>query len=194
MKSRLKQHSRTRIAPDDMRRLVDAPNASTLIGLRDRALLATLAGSGLRASELATLTLAQIEARDGGYVCYVQGKTDTKPRAAHLSQEAKQAVDAWIAARPGSSTFIFTSFSRRGAAPGDEAMTETAVWLIVQRYAERLHLEHIKPHDFRRFLGTQLARKDIRKAQIALGHKSIETTARHYVLDELEAGLTDHLF
>ena len=41
---------------------------------------------------------------------------------------------------------------------------------------------------------TQLAAKDIRKAQKALGHRSIEVTARHYVLDELEIGLTDELY
>jgi len=52
----------------------------------------------------------------------------------------------------------------------------------------------VKPHDFRRFVGTQLATRNIRLAQKALGHKSIETTARHYVLDELEVGLTDGLY
>ncbi|GHO67579.1 hypothetical protein KSC_064710 [Ktedonobacter sp. SOSP1-52] len=41
---------------------------------------------------------------------------------------------------------------------------------------------------------TQLAKKDIRKAQLALGHKSIEVTAKHYVLDELEVGQTDSLY
>ena len=52
----------------------------------------------------------------------------------------------------------------------------------------------MKPHDFRRFVGTELAKRDIRQAQKALGHKRIETTARHYVLDELAGGLTDGLY
>lgn len=69
-----------------------------------------------------------------------------------------------------------------------------AVWRIVRSYADQVGLSHIKPHDFRRFVGTQLARKDIRKAQKALGHKRLETTAQHYVLDELEPGLTDELY
>jgi integrase len=55
-------------------------------------------------------------------------------------------------------------------------------------------LAHVKPHDVRRFVGTQLAKRDIRKAQKALGHKRIDTTAQHYVLDELEEGLTDDLY
>jgi hypothetical protein len=43
-------------------------------------------------------------------------------------------------------------------------------------------------------MGMQLAKRDIRKAQKALGHKRIDTTAQHYVLDELDVGLTDGLY
>jgi integrase len=70
----------------------------------------------------------------------------------------------------------------------------SAAWRAVQRAAQRVGLAHVKPHDFRRFVGTELARRDIRLAQKALGHKRIETTARHYVLDELAGGLTDGLY
>ena len=64
---------------------------------------------------------------------------------------------------------------------------------MVQRYANRLGLHHIKPHDFRRYVGTQLAKKDIRLAQNQLGHKRIETTAQNYVLDSVRLGVTDDL-
>jgi integrase/recombinase XerD len=194
LKTRLKQHSRTRISPDDMRRLCDAPDATTLIGARDAALLATLASSGIRASEAATLTLQQIEKRGRGYVLMVCGKTDTEYREAHLSPEAKRLIDAWIQQRPVLSLFIFTSFTTRAAHPVPDPISEVTVWNIVKRYAATCDLNYIKPHDFRRFVGTQLAATDIRKAQKALGHKSIEVTARHYVLDELEVGLTDNLY
>lgn len=195
LKTRLKQHSRTRISPDDMRRLCLAPNISTLIGARDAALLATLASSGIRASEAATLTLHDIQKRGTkGYIIMVCGKTDTEQREAHLSPEAKKLIDAWIQQRPVLSEFIFTSFTTRAAHPVSAPISEVTVWNIVKRYAKVCELDHIKPHDFRRFVGTQLAAKDIRKAQKALGHKSIEVTARHYVLDELEVGLTDNLY
>jgi hypothetical protein len=45
-----------------------------------------------------------------------------------------------------------------------------------------------------RFVGTQLAKRDIRRAQKALGHKGIDTMAWHYVLDELDEGLTGDLY
>ena len=63
-----------------------------------------------------------------------------------------------------------------------------------RRYAHQLGLSHVSPHSVRRFVGTELAKRDIRQAQKALGHARIETTARHYVLDELAGGLTDGLF
>jgi integrase/recombinase XerD len=194
MKAQLKKHSRTRISKEDMRRLCEIPDAHTLLGKRDRAMLAVLASSGIRCSEVATLTTGQIVKRDGGYILQVCGKTDTEYREANVSREAIALVNAWLAARPLQSEAIFTSFSTRAAHPTDRVISETGVWQVVQKYASRCGLEHIKPHDFRRFLGTQLAKVDIRKAQKALGHKSIEVTARHYVLDDLEVGQTDNLY
>jgi integrase len=67
-------------------------------------------------------------------------------------------------------------------------MSAVGVWNTIKKYAEEAGLEKVKPHDLRRFVGTQLAKVDIRKAQKALGHKRINTTARHYVLDEIEVG------
>ncbi len=64
---------------------------------------------------------------------------------------------------------------------------------MVQRYAAAVGLEHIKPHDFRRFVGTKLAKRDIRLAQNQLGHKRIETTSQNYVLDAVRLGVTDDL-
>jgi integrase len=194
LRDRLKQHSRTRIAPSDMRRLCEAPDRASLLGARDAALLATLASSGLRCDEAATLTVGQIEKRGKGYIVAVQGKTDTVPRDAPLSAEAHSLILEWLDKRPIMTTHIFTSFAGRGDRANDRPMSGTSVWRTVQRYAGAVGLAHIKPHDFRRFVGTQLAARDIRKAQKALGHKNINTTAAHYVLDELESGLTDGLY
>jgi integrase/recombinase XerD len=90
---------------------------------------------------------------------------------------------------------IFTSLAGRGESRAtDKPMSEVVVWQTIKKNAVQAGLENFKPHDLRRFVGTQLAKKDIRKAQKALGHKLIDTTARHYVLDELEVGLTDNLY
>lgn len=195
LKSRLKRNARTRIEPEEMRQLCNMPDSNSLIDLRDRALLATLASSGLRASEAASLTSEQIKRQGDGYILQVVGKTDIEPRDAHLSAEAHEHITTWLAARNIPSRYIFTAFDGRGENRlTNRSMSETAVWKIVKKYAWERELSNVKPHDFRRFVGTQLAARDIRKAQLALGHKSIETTARHYVLDKIKPGETDNLY
>jgi integrase len=194
LKERTKRTARTRISPADMRRLCEAPDRSTLRGLRDAAMLATLASSGLRVSEMATLTTGQILKKGNGYLLSVRGKNDTEYREAPLSTEAYHLLMQWIARRPVVSQYVFTSFGGRGQRASAAPLSTVNVWCTVQGYADQLELSHIKPHDFRRFMGTQLAKQDIRKAQKALGHTRIDTTAQHYVLDELEPGLTDNLY
>lgn len=202
MKDKLKDHARTKITPADMRRLCDAPDANKLVGKMHRALLLTMASSGARISEIVTLKLTQIEQRTQGkktgFVILVSGKTDTGTREAPLSTEAYGAIHVWISARAEvgvASEWIFTGFSGRGGRdPRSEHITTEAAWQTVKRYAEACQLDYIKPHDFRRFVGTNLAKTDARQAQKALGHKDINTTYKHYVLDEMEVGLTDGLF
>lgn len=194
MKDRIKTNARVRIEPTEMRTVCETPATDALIGLRDTALLATLASSGLRVSELAELTSAQIKRKKGGYILLIRGKNDVEFRDAHLSKEAYDHIQRWLAARPINSSYIFTAFDGRGERLTDRPLSTEAVWLIVRKYSQTVGMDDVKPHDFRRFVGTELARKDIRLAQKALGHKRIETTARHYVLDELEPGLTDNLY
>jgi len=194
LKERVKPSARVRIEPTDMRELCDSPDPDRLIGLRDRAMLATLASSGLRVSELAELTVSRVLKKGSGYVVLVRGKNDTEFREAHLSREAFAHIQTWLDIRHVDSDYIFTAFEGRGQRLSSRPLSAVAIWQIVRRYSLENGLSDVKPHDFRRFVGTQLARADIRKAQKALGHKRLETTARHYVLDELEPGLTDDLY
>lgn len=194
LKDRIKGNARVRIEPADMRTVCELPELERLIGLRDTALLATLASSGLRVSELVSLTHSQIRPKGKSFVVIVRGKNDVEPREAPLSREAYGHIQMWIQARPVESDYIFTAFDGRGARLSDRPISPTATWNMVRKYSQEAGLNDVKPHDFRRFVGTQLARTNIRNAQKALGHKRLETTARHYVLDELEAGLTDNLY
>jgi integrase/recombinase XerD len=194
LRDRLKPGARTRISPADMRRLCDTPDPATVRGKRDRALLHTLAASGVRISELAGLQVGHIIKRDGGYFVQVLGKGQAEPREAHLTREAHSAILAWLAARPVLSVYVFTSFAGRGNRAQASPITAAGAWQVVREHALAAGLDHVKPHDFRRFVGTQLAKQDIRKAQTALGHKRIDTTARHYVLDTLEPGATEGLY
>ena len=194
LKNRTKSDARIRIEPEEMRILCEIPDRKRLIGLRDVALLATLASGALRVSELVALEQKRIVRKSNGYRVEVLGKNDVEYREAPLSAEAYAHISTWLAVRPIESDYVFTAFDGRGERAAARPLSAVAVWNIVRGYSKLAGLESIKPHDFRRFVGTQLARKDIRLAQKALGHKRIETTARHYVLDELEPGMTDNLY
>lgn len=200
-KERRKAHSRTAINKSDMQRLIDAPDTTTPAGMMHKALMLTLATCGMRISEAVNLRIADIQFEaneDGsGWVAYVLGKNMEKPEARPLGKQAKAVIDAWLAVRNElgvQSEYVFTGFGGRGSRnPSIKPINRVSAWEIVQRYAKAVGLDHIKPHDFRRFVGTQLAKKDIRLAQKQLGHKRIETTANHYVLDNVALGVTDNL-
>jgi integrase len=124
----------------------------------------------------------------------ILGKHQTTAREAPLSQEAYAGIQAWLARRPVESPFLFTRFAGRRDRLTPEPLSTVGAWKLVHKYAPLAGLAHVSPHDFRRFVGTELAKRDLRMAQKALGHQRIETTARHYVLDELAGGLTDGLY
>lgn len=196
MKDRMRIRNRVRIEPTIMRTLIDSIDTSSLVGKRNKALFTTLASSGLRIQELSRLKYEQIVDRGEGYLLHLyaqEGKNQDEDRDAHISVEAVDAIRAWLEVRPVESEFIFTSFAGRGdSRPLAKPITSQGAWFAVKTIAEPF-VPNVKPHDFRRFVGTQLAKKDLREAQLALGHKRIETTAK-YDLREIRVGATDGLF
>lgn len=196
LKDRVRVRNRVKIEPETMRTIIDSIDTSTLVGARNRAMFLTLASSGLRIKELAHLKQKQIIHRDNGHLLHLyaqEGKNLEEDREANISTEAVQAINAWLTMRPIQSEYIFTSFEGRGDSRAlSKPITSQGAWLVVKEIAEPL-VDGVKPHDFRRFVGTQLAKKDIREAQLALGHKRIETTAK-YDLREIRVGATDDLF
>ena len=199
MTERCNPYARVPLSPEQMRAICDAPDADSQAGTMHRAFLSTLAGSGLRVSEAVTLTEKQIEwgvdqQQRAGFVVMVLGKRATKAEPRPLSLEAYIRIQRWLKVRPVASPFIFTGFSGRGdRGPLITSIRPVSAWEIVRRYARQIGIEHVKPHDFRRFVGTQLAEQDIRLAQKALGHKSVQTT-QLYAPDELARGITDNLY
>ncbi|ETW96638.1 MAG: hypothetical protein ETSY1_25815 [Candidatus Entotheonella factor] len=197
LRARLRTDIRTPLEPDQVRKLIDAPDTETLSGLRDRALIATFAGSGCRISEVVAFRVNDILASQGAWLLRVLGKGQSTPRLAPLNRVARSAIHAWLTERSRyvDVQAVFTAFSPSpNGRPLARAITSKTAWRAVRKYAEQVGLPHVKPHSFRRFVGTRLAAKDLRSAQLALGHKRLETTVSHYVLDELEAGLTEDLF
>jgi integrase len=151
----------------------------------------------MRVFEVASLRVEQLVERYSGHFLLVTGKNEIEAREALLSREARQRIERWLQARRAAGEevpYIFTGFEGRGERMTDNPISIVGAWKVVQRYSDEVGLVDVKPHDFRRFVGTQLAKTDIRKTQKALGQKRIDMTAAHYVLDELEPNPTDDLY
>lgn len=197
LRDRLKKNNHTKIEPGQMADILHACQPYDLRSLRDLAILKTLATSGIRRSELLTIKREDIVKRDAGYIIRILGKTDIEPREAPLGKTAHDAIIDWLNMRrvAGIDTHhIFTSFTTgTHQKPTDYPMSGSSLYRVVKFYANLSDIPNVKPHDFRRYVGTELAEDDIKSAQEALGHKDPRTTMKFYVLKQLRAGITDHL-
>lgn len=159
-----------------LERLLDAPDATTLRGQRDRAMLALTYAAGLRVSELLHLQLGDID-REMGMV-QVVGKGE-KPRIVPVGELALDILDSYLnfrAERPTSawrgSTTLF---------PGKQGgpMSRVTFWRIVKRAAEQVGVDpEMHPHALRHAYASHLLAggADLRSVQLLLGHVSISTT------------------
>lgn len=183
-------HNRTRITPAQVRAICEAPKLDRPEHYMHRALLLTLASFGGRITEVVTLRTNDIEVTAQGVVVWIGGKhkaaDEQTPRA--LGREAHEAINEWLTLRGYETAYIFTS--RQGHDP----ITRYHGWRLAKEYAKLVGIEHVKPHDFRRFVGTTLGQRSPKKAQVQLAHKRAETTLDNYVYDMSVAGETEDLF
>ena len=163
------------LSEDEVARLVAAPVGGDARALRDRALLELFYSSGLRVSELAALTLQQIDVQQGFLRVFGKG---SKERVVPVGGKACEALTTYLAAgRPllvkpktGSQFFL----NKHGT-----ALSRVALWMIVKAHAKRAGItKNVKPHALRHSFATHLLTggADLRAIQEMLGHASISTT------------------
>jgi integrase/recombinase XerD len=154
--------------------LLQAPDEKKPQGVRDRAMLEVLYGSGLRVSELAALKVAEINLEDGFLVCRGKGG---KERIVPLGRSSGRAVRRYLAEvrprlDPGGREELF--LSRRG-----RPFTRQGVWKLLRQHAVTAGLAaRISPHVLRHSFATHLLERgaDLRSVQLMLGHSQITTT------------------
>lgn len=163
------------LSVSEMERLIQAPDLSKPLGLRDRALIEMLYGSGLRVSELCGLRLQDMD--DQFEVVRVTGKGN-KERVLPIGGKAAQALRQYIAAgrphlvKPATGSAVFLSQWGR-------PISRKTVWVMLRQQARRAGLEcPVKPHLLRHSFATHLLAggADLRAIQELLGHADIGTT------------------
>jgi integrase/recombinase XerD len=159
--------------------LLSAPDITTPLGLRDRAMLEMMYASGLRVSELVSLKTLHVSLNEG--VLRIMGK-GSKERLVPFGEEAREWLQRYMGqARPGmlgqrqtQDLFVTTS----GSTPGT-AMSRVMFWSLVKRYAIAAGITApLSPHTLRHAFATHLLNHgaDLRAVQMLLGHADISTT------------------
>ncbi len=164
--------------------LLAAPDRTTWLGRRDRAVLMLLLQTGLRVSELRDLRCVDVVLTTGAHVrCRGKGR---KERCTPLTRETVRLLKAWLSERaglPDAPAFP----SRR-----DSVLSRDAVERLVTKYAEiasaacdTLKTKRVSPHVLRHTTAVSLLRAGNDRAVIALwlGHESIETTQMYLDAD-----------
>jgi integrase/recombinase XerC len=178
---------------DDMSRLLAAPDAATVAGRRDRAILELFYASGLRLSELVDLDWADVNL--GGRIARVRGKGG-KERIVPFNPPAAVAIKAMMAdarslAPPAAAAAKTRDRHARRREPlfrnlrGGRLSTRS-VDRVVRRYVREAALtQGISPHALRHTFATHLlqAGADLRAIQELLGHARLTTTQRYTHLD-----------
>lgn len=167
----------------DIDRLIAAVNLETAEGERNRTMLETLYGCGLRVSELVTLKISDLFF-DEGFI-RVTGKGN-KQRFIPLGGVTKKYIEIYrnsvrthLTIQKGHEDTLF--LNRRG-----RGLTRAMIFTIIKDLAQKIQLnKSISPHTFRHSFATHLLENgaDLRSIQLMLGHESITTTEIYVHLD-----------
>jgi len=180
---------------EQARDLLTVPDRSTLKGKRDYAILALLVGCALRRQELATLDLQTIQLREGRWVLADLVGKGRRVRTVAVPLWVKQGINAWQTAAGIEEGRLFRSIRKGGKRVG-HALSDWAVWDVVQKSAHEIGIERFGAHDLRRTCA-KLCRKaggDLEQIKFLLGHSSIQTTERYLGSEqEIATAVNDNL-
>jgi site-specific recombinase XerD len=161
--------------------LLDAPDTTTLRGVRDVALLAVALGCGLRRSEIVSLTFEQIQMREGRWAIIDLTGKHQRIRSIPMPLWAKEAIETWrVAANLSPTGYVFRPLHKTGVLIGEQINPQT-VHDLVTEYAELTGLTPLAPHDLRRTFA-KLSRNggaELDQIKASLGHASVQTTERY---------------
>lgn len=163
------------ISSSELDRLLSAPDGVDLKSKRDKALLELLFSTGLRVSELCSLS-REIDL-DAGEVS-IRGKGD-KTRVVFISEKARMAIKEYLNSRVDVDDALFIQMSRNTSPDGGKNLTPRSVERIIQKYAKKAGItKKVTPHVIRHSFATDLLKNgaDLRSVQALLGHAHIATT------------------
>src|ERR1019366_4038528 len=135
---------------------------------------------GLRRAELSALTVEDLQIRLGHWAIVDLVGKGSHVRTVPVPAWVKQAIDRWRDLAKVAAGRIFRAVSRHGT-PWGKGISENVIWYVVRRCAERMHLDHLAPHDIRRTCAKlcHVNGGELEQIQFLLGHVSVLTTERY---------------
>ncbi|WP_095952430.1 site-specific tyrosine recombinase XerD [Flavobacterium sp. ACN6] len=168
---------------EEIDNLIEAIDLSTNEGERNRAMLETLYGCGLRVSELVSLKISDLFFDEGFIKITGKGNKERFVPIGPLTQKYidiyKNAIRSNLNIKKGAEDTLF--LNRRG-----NYLTRAMVFTIIKDLAQKVGLKkNISPHTLRHSFATHLLENgaDLRSIQLMLGHESITTTEIYVHLD-----------
>ena len=159
---------------DEINLLLSQPSGSSNKEIRDKAMLELLYATGIRVSELISLTLDDINVNAG----YIRCRENSKERIIPYGSVARTAIKNYLKdARPGmiatdNEKILFTNCN-------GQSMSRQGFWKVLKQYAKRAGIEgEITPHTLRHSFAAHLVENgaDLHSVQEMLGHSDVSTT------------------
>lgn len=180
---RLEQHLPEVLSVEEIDRMIECIDTAGATGLRNRAIIETLYGCGLRVSELVNMELTNIDFQE--QILLVRGK-GRKERLVPMSPTSLQAINLYMASeralldvKHGEEGFVFLNVRGR-------RMTRQMVFIMLRQAAADAGITRtISPHTLRHSFATHLLEggANLRAIQQMLGHESLATTEIYLHLD-----------
>jgi len=171
------------LAVDEIDSLISAIDLSSNEGERNRAMLETMYGCGLRVSELVSLKISDLFFDEGFIKITGKGNKQRFVPVGDLTQKYiatyKNGIRVHLNIQKGHEDTLF--LNRRG-----RQLTRAMIFTIIKDLAVKINLnKKISPHTFRHSFATHLLENgaDLRSIQLMLGHESITTTEIYVHLD-----------
>jgi site-specific recombinase XerD len=177
--SRTRRKQVTFLTEEELGRVFAQPDMTSIIGLRDRAILELLFSSGLRVSELVGLDRDHINLKRREFMVRGKGQKD---RPIFISPEAAGWIELYLSSREDTARPLFVRYSgtKKVDLTGNfHRLTARSIQRLVARYALLAGItKHVSPHTLRHSFATDLLMNgaDLRSVQAMLGHSNIATT------------------
>jgi len=199
---RIAGHVAHKFTTHDLSSILSAIDMTTTYGLRDKAMLYTIYGAGLRVSEVCNLELRDIiDTRAGGFVVNILNSKRGRSRTVPLGVTPSKALREWIMARitqgATSSAYVFVQLKRHGFGQ----LSKVAANNILKKYAEKVSIAdpRVFIHKLRttwatdlydsgtdrcRKCGHPIGRIDLVEIAVLMGHSDPKTTMRYIAISE----------